>query len=237
MTAQSLVPGIIGFAPATDHVYLDAIQRAAAEPSGDGLVNRLRLVYATLDTDRFFALDEEGRTDEAERLIAQAARSLRDAGADFLVVTSNTGSVIAEGAGLDLPLLDIFATTIDAALSAGARRLGLLSTRRTLESGRYQRSAEQHGASVLAAPDGVVTQIDRMIDQEASRGITTDASLKLLQDTVGWFADHGADAVILGCTDLLLFGVDAIGRGLLPVIDSTIVHATEAARRAGVDVD
>lgn len=232
VTSQQLVPGVIGFAPATDHVYLTEIQRAAREGAGDGLVNRLRLVYATLDTERFFALDHAGRTAEAEELIAVAMRSLHDAGADFLVVTSNTGSIIAEGAAPELPLVDIFDATTVATVDAGARRPGLISTRRTLASGRYQSAGERHGASVLAPPDDVVDRIDRMIDQEAIRGIQTDASLKLLQDTVDWFAEQGADAVILGCTDLLLFGLDAIAHGVLPIIDSTAVHATAAARRA-----
>ena len=232
MTDKLLVPGVIGFAPATDHVYLREIQQAASDDAAGGLVNRLRLVYATLDTDRFFEADASGRTSEAEELIAAAARSLEAAGADFLVVTSNTGSVIAEGAGCGLPLLDIFDVTVRAAVARGGRRLGLLSTRRALDSGRYQRAAEAHGASIVAPPGEAVDAIDHMIDSEAIRGIQTPESLRLLQDTVDWLAEHGADTVISGCTDLLLFGLDAIAHGVLPIVDSTAEHAAAAARRA-----
>lgn len=232
MTAQILVPGIIGFAPATDSVYLTEIQRAASGGTADGLVNTLRVVYVTLDSDRFFALDAAGRANEAEELIAAAMASLSGAGADFVVVTSNTGSVIAENARHDIPILDVFETTVAAADDAGVRHAGLLSTRRTLESGLYQQAAARHGLNVIAPPDEIVTQINTLIDDEAFRGIQTDASRKLLQDTVDWFSEHGADAAILGCTDLLLFGVESIGHGVLPIIDSTAAHAAAAAKRS-----
>lgn len=231
MTSQALVPGIVGFAPATDYVYLTEIQRAAAGGAPDGLVNSLRLVYVTVDADRFFALDDQGRNDEAEELIAGAMHTLSDAGADFVVVTSNTGSVIAERARHDIPLLDIFETAVGAVVKAGARRAGLLSTRRTLESRRYQDAAGQLGIEIIAPPDDIVTRVNRLIDDEAFRGVQTDASLRLLQETVEWFARHGADAAILGCTDLLLFGPESIGRGVLPIIDSTAAHAAAAAQR------
>ncbi|GAB3611407.1 hypothetical protein GCM10027414_35330 [Humibacter ginsengiterrae] len=110
--------------------------------------------------------------------------------------------------------------------------LGLLSTRRTLESGRYQRAAESLGASILQPPAPMVAEIDAMIDAEAIRGINTSESLTLLQDAVNSLAAAGADAVILGCTDLVLFGASNIGAGILPVVDSTTAHAQAAARHA-----
>ena len=230
--AQSLVPGIIGFAPATDYIYLREIQSAAAK-TRMGLVNSLRTLYATLDTDTFFGLDDAGRTGHAGELISAAALSLRNGGADFLVVTSNTGSIILEEEGdVGIPLLSIFDAVMVEAVGAGFRRPGLLSTRRTLESGRYQSAAERLGATVLAPRDSIVAQIDTMIDSEAIRGITTPASLALVQSTVKELADSGADSVILGCTDLVLFGLENIGAGLLPVIDSTVAHARAAASQA-----
>jgi aspartate racemase len=230
---QRLVPGIIGFAPATDYLYLREIQAAAAGESAPGLVNSVRTLYATLDADAFFALDEAGETAAAGALISATARSLQAAGADFLVVTSNTGSIILEEAGEPgLPLLDIFDAATAEAVGQDFRRCGLLSTRRTAESGRYQAAAEGRGATVLAPPPAVLARIDTMIDTEAFRGLTTPESLQLLRDTVRWFRDEGCDAVILGCTDLVLFGTEAIGAGILPVIDSTVVHARAAAARA-----
>jgi len=89
-------------------------------------------------------------------------------------------------------------------------------------------AASENG--VLAA--FIVTRINTLIDDEAFRGIQTDASRALLQRTVDWFASRGADAVILGCTDLLLFGLESIGHGVLPIIDSTAAHAAAAAARS-----
>lgn len=231
--SQQLVPGIIGFAPATDYRYLHEIQASAASESRPGVVNSLRTLYATFNTDEFFGLDERGHTSEAVRLISTVAESLRAGGADFLVVTSNSGSIILEeAANVPLPVLSIFEATTHAATRQGFSALGLLSTRRTLESGRYQRAAESLGASILLPPAPIVAEIDAMIDAEAIRGINTPESLTLLQDAVTSLAAAGADAVILGCTDLVLFGASNIGAGTLPVVDSTTAHARAAAVHA-----
>ena len=71
-----------------------------------------------------------------------------------------------------------------------------------------------------------------MIDSEAIRGINTPESLVLLQDAVTYLASEGADCVVLGCTDLVLFGTSNIGAGILPVVDSTTAHARAAAAGA-----
>ncbi|WP_157981723.1 aspartate/glutamate racemase family protein [Protaetiibacter intestinalis] len=232
MTPQRLVPGIIGFAPATDAVYLRELH--AAVPTAQlGTVNTLRSVTASLDTDAFFALDVAGRKAEAEALILAVARSLRAAGADFLVVTSNTGSIILEGAAEQvLPILDIFAATVDAAVDAGFARPGLLSTARTAASGRYHAAADRRGAVVSTPPRARIAGIDALIGREAIRGVQTPESLRVLQDAVDELAAAGADSVILGCTDLVLYGPDRIGHGVLPVVDSTHAHARAAARLA-----
>ncbi|MDW4572905.1 aspartate/glutamate racemase family protein [Microbacterium sp. M3] len=233
MNGQQQVPGVIGFAPATDAVYLRTMQMP--EPrTVQGLVNRLRVLYATLDTDEFFALDDEGRTQEAQPLIEEAARSLQAAGADFLVVTSNTGSLILEEAAIsDLPpMLSIFDATAAAAQDAGVSRIGLLSTRRTAESRRYDEALARIGVETLIPALPLLAEIDSMIDREAIRGLQTPEALALLHQAVARFAELDAQAIILGCTDLMLFGAAAIGADLLPVIDSTVEHAHAARRLA-----
>lgn len=232
---RTLIPGIIGFAPATDAFYLNRIQTLARRAgSAPGVVNTLRLLYASLDTEPFFASHRAGRTPEAARTIRQVADGLSAAGADFLVVTSNTGSIILETAdgGAPLPLLDVFETTMEAVVAAGFHAPGLISTHTTVASRRYERAAARLGARLVTPPDDVVGKLDRMIDGEAVRGIHSDAGRALLDDTVRMLADRGADSILLGCTDLILFGADTIGRGLLPVVDSSTAHADAAARHA-----
>jgi aspartate racemase len=228
---QRQVPGVIGFAPATDAIYLREVQASAGKATG-GLVNSLRLLYATLDTDTFFGLDDAGKTTEAQAHILAAANSLRDGGADFLVVTSNSGSIILDEAdnGDVLPRESIF----DAAMGAarGFHRVGLLSTRRTVDSRRYEEAATRAGLSVLTPELPLVDEISTMIDEEAIRGVQSEAGLNLLRRAVEQLASDGAEAVILGCTDLVLFGSDAIAGGLVPVVDSTTAHARATARRA-----
>ena len=149
------------------------------------------------------------------------------------MVTSNSGSVIVEtSAEQVLPMLDIFDATMDVVVSSGYRAPGLLSTLRTADSLRYQRAAEERGARVLLPPREIVERIDDMIDREAIRGVQTEESLGLLQDAVDLLVRDGADSVVLGCTDLMLFGLDRIGHGVLPVIDSSAAHAAAAARLA-----
>lgn len=231
--AQQLIPGIIGFAPATDYWYLREIQTFGGDEARPGLVNSVRTLYATLDTDEFFGLDENGHSREAAELISAIARSLHVGGADFLVVTSNSGSIILEEAtDVALPVLSIFETATAEATRRGFRNLGLLSTRRTVDSGRYQEAAERVDARILTPPAALVTDIDVMIDSEAIRGINTPESLVLLQDAVTYLASEGADCVVLGCNDLILFGTSNIGAGILPVVDSTTAHARAAAAGA-----
>ncbi|WP_460524300.1 aspartate/glutamate racemase family protein [Humibacter antri] len=230
---QQLVPGIIGFAPATDYEYLREIQRFGASESRPGLVNSIRTLYATLDTDEFFGLDDDGHSREASELISATARTLCSGGADFLVVTSNSGSIILEEAtDVALPVLSIFETATREATHQGFHRLGLLSTRRTAESGRYQRAAERLGAHILTPPPALIADIDAMIDAEAIRGISTPESLALLREAVEYLAGEGADCAVLGCTDLVLFGPSNVGAGILPIVDSTRAHARAAAARA-----
>lgn len=231
--AQLLIPGIIGFAPATDAVYLSEIQRSDAA-ANEGLVNSLRVLYATLDTDAFFGHDDDGRVEDAQALIREAAEALRAGGADFLVVTSNTGSIILDEIEDDElpPRASIFEAVLVAASERGHRRVGLLSTRRTVDSRRYEEAGERLGVDVLVPSPPLVERISEMIDREAIRGIQTEAGLALLHEAVGELAAHGADAIVLGCTDLMLFGLEEIGAGVLPVLDSAVEHARAAARRA-----
>lgn len=230
---QQLVPGVIGFAPATDAVYLQHIQRGDSSIGGGG-VNTLRLLYATLDTDEFFARDDAGRSERAHAMIRDAADSLRAGGADFLVVTSNTGSIILEEidhSGL-LPRESIFDAVLATAAARGHERVGLLSTRRTADSRRYEDAGVGVGVEVLVPRSELVDRVTSMIDREAIRGIQTNEGLSMLREAVSELAARGADAIVLGCTDLMLFGVEAIGGGVLPVLDSTVEHALAAARRA-----
>lgn len=230
---QQQVPGVIGFAPATDAAYLRELQAGAREGS-DGLVNSLKLLYATLDTDTFFAHDDAGRAAEAQALILSAARSLRDGGADFLVVTSNTGSIILDDSGDTdlLPRESIFDAAMASAASAGHSKVGLLSTRRTVDSRRYEEAGDRSGVAVITPRDDLVNEISEMIDREAIRDIQTQEGLNLVRSAVAELAAHGAQAVVLGCTDLMLFGPAAIGQDVLPVIDSTAEHARATVRRA-----
>jgi aspartate racemase len=233
MRAQRLIPGIIGFAPATDHVYARVMQRTAQREGAPGGVNVLRTLTATLDTDAFFALDDDGRTADAGVLVHSAARALRDGGADFLVVTSNTGSIIFDETGEpELAVLDIFTAAIEAARVEGCASLGLLGTTRTVESGRYQRAGRTAGIDVRSPAPDLTARLTAMIDDEAIRGVASEAGLALVHEAVDAFQEQGIEAILLGCTDLMLFGAESIGRGTLPVIDSTRAHAGAAAHAA-----
>lgn len=234
-STNPLVPGIIGFAPATDAFYLTRIQQVARkEGSAPGLVDTLPVLYTCLAAEPFFGAHRAGRDEESIRSIRGAAERLARAGADFLVVTSNTGSIILESApeGPPLPVLDVFEATAAAAAAAGSHAPGLLGTRSTIASGRYDDALARLGLRLIPPQAGLVDRLDRMIDGEAVRGIHSRAGRDLLAEAVQGLADAGADAVLLGCTDLVLFGADSISGGILPVVDSSTAHADAAARRA-----
>ena len=230
--AQHLVPGFIGMATPANAVYLQVFESAGSRIlDAQGLPNRLRAILMEMD---FALLVEHVRAADwaaAERQIADAASALERGGADFLVITSNTGATLDAVARKEtgLPVVDIVATTLAKLSAAGRRRPGLLSTVRTNESGVYHRAAAALGMEVVAAPHDRVRAIEKVIFEELIFGRVTDTAFQAVVAAIDYFVAHGADSIVLACTDLTHLATRLHEMSPLRVFDSTIIHAEAAA--------
>lgn len=230
---QYLVPGLIGMSVHTDCVYLQQINRAAAQDGGEPQVSSTKMILHAINFRQLTSELNNGRRAEAESVIRQAVAAVQQAGAGFLVVTANTVNSMLRDLqdAVSVPVLDIARPVFVEARDRNLSRLGLLSTKQTAASGMYQDRAEEFGASIITPPPVVAEAVNEAIFHRLVRGICTDEDAKTVLHAVAWFAQQGAEAVILGCTDLTLL-IDRLGTACLPLLDSTVLHAHAAYRMA-----
>ena len=171
--------------------------------------------------------------DGATALLGERARDLAGAGAELLVLCTNTMHLVADGieAAAGIPLLHIADPTGEALVAGGHRRVGLLGTRFTMERDFYRsRLEERHGLDVLVPDPEDRDTVHRVIYDELVHGVVTDASREAYRAVIDRLVDAGADSVILGCTEItLLVGA---ADSPVPVFDTTALHARAAVDRA-----
>jgi len=208
--------------------YYRLINQAIAERLG-GLHSAKLLLYS-VDFAEVEQLQVAGQWDAAGELLANVARNLVVAGADAVVLCTNTMHKVAGAIthAVDVPLLHIADPTAQAIRQAGLHTVGLLGTRFTMEQDFYRARLEQrHGLKVLVPPEDERQQVHRIIYDELCRGQVRDASRQSYQNAVANLRKQGAQAVILGCTEIamLLRPQDCD----LPLFDTTALHAEHAA--------
>jgi aspartate racemase len=176
------------------------------------------------------ALQRAGDWDAAAELLGMEARGLEAAGAEILVLCTNTMHKVADAIAAAVPamtFLHIADATADAVRAAGLHRVGLLATAYTMEQDFYVgRLRERHGLDVLVPGDAERAEVHRVIYEELCVGVVRDASREAYQQTMAALVDRGAEAILLGCTeiDLLVGPQDAT----VPVFDTTRIHAERA---------
>ena len=213
----------------TQHLYA-LINRDVAVRLGG--LHSAQLLLHSVDFAPIAALQAAGAWDEAGRVLGAAAAGLARAGAEALVIATNTMHLVAgdieRAAGL--PVLHIVDATAEALRAAGVKRAGLLATRFTMEQGFYrERMWERFGIEVVVPDEAGRAAVHALIYEELCRGRFEPASRELLLAQVAALAARGAQAAILGCTELGLL-LPAGSPAALPLFDSTQLQA-----RAAVD--
>jgi len=185
-------------------------------------------VMVSVDFAGIARLQSEGRWEEAGEVLARKAREVQAAGAELLVLCTNTMHKVADQIqdAIDIPLLHIIDVTAAAARRAGARRVGLLATGFTMEQPFYRDRMATHGIEVLVPDPTGRGLLHRIIYEELCRGIVTDESRQQVSAVLRGLVADGAESVILGCTEIeLLIGPDD---SPVPVLPSTRLHAAAA---------
>ena len=213
----------------TQHLYALINRGVAARLGG---LHSAQLVLHSVDFAPIAALQATGDWAAAGAQLGEAAAGLRRAGAEALVIATNTMHRVAvdieRAAGL--PVLHIVDATAEALRAAGVKRAGLLATRFTMEQAFYrERMWARHGIELITPDEAGRAEVHRMIYEELCRGRFEPGSRDALRAQVAALAKRGAQAAILGCTELGLL-LPAGSPAALPLFDSTDLHA-----RAAVD--
>lgn len=198
-----------------------------------GGLHSAKIILYSVDFHEIERLQHEGDWDAAGAVLAQAARSLEGAGADFLVLCTNTMHKVAPGieAAVRIPLLHIADPTAVALKRAGHATVGLLGTRFTMEQAFYRdRLSERHGLRVIVPGPQDRETIHRIIYQELCLGVVTAASRSEYRRVIESLASQGAQAIILGCTEISLLVNQQ--DSAVPLFDTTAIHALAAAEKA-----
>jgi len=198
-----------------------------------GGLHSARIVMISVDFHEIEILQREGRWDAAGALLARAARTLEDAGADFLVLATNTMHKVADTitAAVTIPLLHIADPTADAITASGVSTVGLIGTRFTMEQAFYRdRLESRHGIRVLVPDAADRDLVHQVIYDELCLGVIKPASRDAYRAVMQRLVDQGAQALVLGCTEIsLLVGP---GDASIPLLDTTALHAVAAAEAA-----
>jgi aspartate racemase len=178
-------------------------------------------------------LQHTGRWGDAARIMVEAGQSLERAGADLLVLCTNTMHKLTceIEAGVNIPLLHIADAAAEAVKAAGISRVGLLGTKFTMEQDFYKgRLAEKHGLQVLIPDEQDRELIHQVIYGELCLGIIEPESRRAFAQIIAKLAAAGAQGVILGCTE-----IESLVRqedSSLPIFPTTRIHAEAAVEWA-----
>jgi aspartate racemase len=198
-----------------------------------GGLHSARCVLFSVDFAEVAELQGQGRWPEAAQLLAEAAQSVERAGADVLLVCTNTMHKLADAiqARIRIPLLHIADVTAGEVKRAGLQRVGLLGTRFTMEDDFYRgRLASRHGLQVVIPDSADRDAVHRIIYEELCLGDIRPESRTQMIAIIGRLAELGAEGIILGCTELgLLLGN---GDSRVPIFDTTRIHALAAVEFA-----
>ena len=212
-------------------VYYRAINEGIKERLGG--LHSAKIVMHSVDFDPIERLQHAGDWPGTAEILGDAARSVQAAGADFLLICTNTMHKVAPEieSAIDIPLLHIADATASRLTSDGVETVGLLGTAFTMEQSFYKgRLGERHGLNVLVPDEKDRQLVHRVIYEELCLGHTEAASrseyLRIIDDLAG----RGAEVIILGCTEIGML----VRQPDTPVrlLDTTLVHAEEAVERA-----
>jgi aspartate racemase len=216
MTCESTVP------------YYRIINRTVNERLGRE--HSAKLILYSLDFEELASSMSSGRWDEVGRILGEAAEKLELAGADFLLLSSNTMHKVVPviETHVRIPLLHIVDVTARAIARRGFVRIGLLGTSYTMEGDFYRSRLEKaQGLRVLIPPAKDRAIVHRIIEEELGFGRLLDASRAEYLRVIEGLAREGAEGVILGCTEISLLVRQC--QTEVPLFDTTAIHAEAAA--------
>lgn len=210
--------------------YYRAINEGVRQQLGG--LHSAKIILYSVDFAEIEALQMQGDWDQAGKVLADAALAVQHAGADFLVICTNTMHKVAPAIAdvISLPILHIADATADELIAKGVRSVGLLGTRFTMEQAFYKDRLTANGINVVVPDQADREIVNRIIYEELCLGIIQGSSRLHYLEIIHRLQQQGAEAVILGCTEISLL----VQQSDTPIalFDTTAIHAQQAVRLA-----
>lgn len=194
-----------------------------------GGLHSARLLLYSVDFQDIETLQQTGRWEDAADLLSEVARTLERAGADCVVLCTNTMHKVAPEieAAVAVPLLHIADATATAIRKQGIRRVGLLGTRFTMEEDFYRARIEAHGIETLVPETADREMIHAVIYEELCLGVVEDTSRQRYREAIDRLVERGAEGIILGCTEIAM--LVSPSDATVPLFDTAELHGEAAA--------
>ncbi|NWO14093.1 aspartate/glutamate racemase family protein [Virgibacillus sp.] len=196
-----------------------------------GLHSAKCLLYS-VDFDEIERYQAEGDWESAGEALGKAALSLEKAGAAFIVICTNTMHKVIDSIEkrVTIPVLHIADATANQIQQSNIKTVGLLGTKYTMEQKFYKARIEANGIKVIVPNEKARNDIHRVIYEELCVGKIEQSSKDYYKNVIQQLVNHGAEGIILGCTEigLLIKPEDSE----VPLFDTTVIHAIEAVHEA-----
>ena len=197
-----------------------------------GGLHSAKCILYSVDFDEIEKYQASGEWDKSADVLSEAAQALERAGADYIVICTNTmHKVVPEiGRRIHIPILHIADMTAVQLKKQGIRKVGLLGTKYTMQQDFYKNILIRQGIEVIVPNDDDVDVVNRVIYDELCRGKIFEKSKAVYLDIIQELVRNGAQGIILGCTEigLLIQQSDTD----IPLFDTTLIHAEQAALKS-----
>ena len=218
--------------PSTLEYYRMLNEYVMEATAGQNGPHTARIILYSVDFHHVEQIRTSRDWEEWGRKMAEYAKALEGAGADFIMICTNTmhrlADVVEEAVGI--PILHIGDATAEAIKKEGLNYVGLLGTKTTMAEDFLRKRLEEHGIRTIVPEEGDMNVVDEIIRSELVRNVIRKQSRLKLVDIIKKLAEKGAEGVILACTELPL--LVSQGDVDVPLFDTTRIHAVAAAEFA-----
>lgn len=211
--------------------YYKAINEGIRKSLGG--LHSAKICLYSVDFDEIEKLQHQGKWEETAKILSEAAQSIQAGGADFLMICTNTMHKVAPEVeqSISIPLLHIADATAEKLISDNVKNVGLLGTQFTMNQDFYKgRLTEKYGINVIVPEKNHQETVHNIIYSELCLGKIQESSRQQYVEIINQLHGQGAQAVILGCTEIALLVQQQ--HTSVPLYDTTEIHAAQAVKLA-----
>jgi len=197
-----------------------------------GGLHSAKCILYSVDFDEIEKYQVSREWDKSADVLSEAAQALERAGADYIVICTNTMHKVAPEIGrrIHIPILHIADMTAAELQKQGIKKVGLLGTKYTMRQDFYKNILIEQGIEVVIPNDADVDVVNRIIYDELCLGKISEQSKDIYLDIIMKLAQDGAQGIILGCTEIGLLVRQSDTD--IPLFDTTLIHAEQAALKS-----